>query len=312
MFSEAEAFNALGVEPEPAPEAPQAGAETGQNEAAPAGEVSQPPEGQAGRETTVNDQDGQSQEGQAPEGAAPQEEPAALAAQKQAVEQAVAQALQAERERQKEQFKTFFQRAGLKNTITGEEIASLEDFETWERAYQAQRLQQELAEGRLSPEGLEQAIANSPAVRRAEELARQAEQQEREQRRAEFQGKVREELAEIRQMDPSVTSVEDILKGPNGQRFYGYVKNGLSYVDAFRLTNFDRLTAQKAVEQAARQQARELERSKDHLTGVGTVQGQGAVPVPPAEMALFREMMPGATEAEIQNYYNQYERSIAK
>ncbi len=329
-FTEADAFEALGVEPE----APQDGAETGQDGPAQAGEASQPNLGQAGLETPENgpgeappptdgqtDGDGQTGSGgQKPTDAVPEGQ-GAEPARRLDVEQAVARALQAERERQSEQMRSFFQRAGLKNTITGEDISSMEDFTAWERAYQAQRLERELAEGRLSPEGLERAIANSPAVKRAEELARQAERQEQEQRRAEFEGKVRDEMAEIQRMDPSVHSLEDIMKGPGGQAFYGYVQRGLSYLDAFRLSHFDQLrrqvneTAQKAAQQAAqaaRQQARELEHSKDHLTGAGVVQGQGAAAVPPAEMALFRDLLPGASEAEIQNYYNNYERSLGK
>jgi len=319
MFSEAEAFDALGVEPETPPETPQGGAEAGQEDEAQAGEISQAPEGQAGQEApAVGQETGDGQTAPQAEGQAEQD---AQNARNQAVERAVAKAIRAERDRQQEQMKTFFQKAGLKNTITGEDISSMEDFETWERAYQAQRLQQELAEGRLSPEGLEQAIANSPAVRRAGELVRREEEQAREQQRAEFEVKVREELAEIRQIDPSVNSVEDILQRPGGEQFYGYVKRGLSYLDAFRLTHMDLLkqqageTAQKAAQQAAqaaRTQAQELARSKDHLTGAGTVQGQGAAPVPPAEMALFRDLMPDASESEIQNYYNKYERSLGK
>jgi len=311
-FTEAEAFDVLGVEPEAPAEAPQGGAETGQEGSSQAGEVPQAPEAQEVQEPPADGQEsGNGQD--APQSPNPEEQAAQL--HKQQVEQAVAQAIQAERERQAEQLKSFFKRADLKNSITGKDITSMEDFEAWERAYQAQRLQQELAEGRLSPEGLDQAIANSPAVRRAEELARQAERQEQEQQRARFQVFMQEQMAEIHKMDHSVNSLEDIVHGPDGARFCDYVKNrGLSFVDAFRLTNFDRLQrmADATVQQAARNQARELERSKDHLTGAGTVQGKGAAPVPSAEMALFHALLPDASESEIQNYYNKHERSLEK
>jgi len=56
------------------------------------------------------------------------------------------------------------------------------------------------------------------------------------------------------------------MKGPGGQRFYDYVQNrGLSFVDAFLLTNFHRLRQR----------------------------------VPPEVLALFRELNPGASDAEI-------------
>lgn len=325
-FTEAEVYDSLGVEPDPAPDPPQDEAETGQEKAAQPGEASQPPgetpadvkEGQE-PDGPPPEQDGQ-QETQTPEPPPSQDSPP-QENRAQDVERAVAQAVQAEQERQREWLKDFFKRAGLKNTVTGEDISTVEDFEAWERTYQADRLQKELAEGKLTPESLERVIADSPAVKRAEELARKAEQQEQEQRRAEFEAKVQGELAEIRQMDPDVKSLEDIVKGPGGEKFCGYVKNGLSYLDAFRLTNFERLqqrasdTAQKAAQQAAqaaREQARELARSKDHLTGAGVVQGKGRAAVPPAEMALFREMNPGASDSEIQSYYDKYERGSGK
>ena len=43
--------------------------------------------------------------------------------------------------------------------------------------------------------------------------------------------------------------------------------------------------------------------SKGHLTSTKQ-QGDGALSVPGDEMALFREFLPGASDAEIQKYYN--------
>ena len=48
--------------------------------------------------------------------------------------------------------------------------------------------------------------------------------------------------------------------------------------------------------------------SKSHLTATGNVQGAGASSVPPAQMAIFRKMNPGATDAQIQKFYNQYKK----
>lgn len=45
-------------------------------------------------------------------------------------------------------------------------------------------------------------------------------------------------------------------------------------------------------------------RSKDHLTTTGSQRGAGAAPVPADEMAMFRLLNPGATDREIQAYYN--------
>lgn len=42
---------------------------------------------------------------------------------------------------------------------------------------------------------------------------------------------------------------------------------------------------------------------KDHL-GATNTRGQGSLSVPADEMALFRELNPGATDDEIRRFYN--------
>lgn len=324
MFTEAEAYEALGLElkndegPAPEQDAPPEGQDTPTpaREDTPGGDVT--PDG-AGTAPSGGE-DAPPAEGGAPEeapgpGPAPEQDAAA----QQQIRRAVERALAEERERQQEQMRAFFRKAQLKNTVTGADIASMEDFEAWERDYQAQRLQQELSQGKLSPETLERAIEESPAVRQAQELARKAREQEQAEAQARFQVKLREEMAEIQKLDPSARSLEDVVNGPNGQAFCRYVRQGgLSFLDAFRLANMDALQKRFA-EQAAGQAAREAEieagrkaRSKDHLTGAGAVQGTGGAAVPPEAKALFREFLPEASESEIQSYYDKYERSVGK
>ena len=91
---------------------------------------------------------------------------------------------------------------------------------------------------------------------------------------------------------------------PTAKEFYALVQKGNSFLDAFRLANYDRLTAQAA--EAAKQQAQNLSRSKDHLTATTGQRGGGAISVPPDELRMFRELNPGASEADIQAYYNKY------
>ncbi len=97
------------------------------------------------------------------------------------------------------------------------------------------------------------------------------------------------------------------MKGPGGQQFYDYVQNrGLSFVDAFLLTNFHRL--QQRVGDTARETAREQARSKDHVTGAGAVQSEKSAAVPPEVLALFRDLNPGVSDSEFQSYYDKYKR----
>lgn len=226
------------------------------------------------------------------------------AEQQAAVDEAVERAVRQERDRAKEEMAAFFKRARLKNTITGEDIHSMEEFDDWEKAFSDARLQRELKEGKLTPEGLERAISENPAVRRAQELVRRQEEEARAAEAAAAKARVDAELLEIRKLDPSVQSVEDLLHMDTAKEFYALVQRGNTFLDAFRLANYERLTARAA--EAARQQAQNLSRSKEHLKATALQRGGGAISVPPDELELFREMNPGASEAEIQAYYNKY------
>lgn len=114
------------------------------------------------------------------------------------------------------------------------------------------------------------------------------------------------ELAEIHKLDPAINTVEDLLSMPDAKAFYDLVRKGNSFLDAYRLANFDRLQAARA--EAARQQAMNNARGKDHLTGTGTPQGTGAATVPPDEMQAFKLFNPTATEAEITAWYNKHKK----
>lgn len=104
-------------------------------------------------------------------------------------------------------------------------------------------------------------------------------------------------------MDPTISTVEDLMKMPTSKAFYGYVQKGNSFLDAYRLANFDALT--KAREEAARHQALVNARGKDHL-GTDSGRGGGAAPVPADIKAEYLTFNPTATDAEIQAHYNKY------
>jgi len=226
------------------------------------------------------------------------------AEQQAAIDEAVQKALQEEKDRAKGEMAAFFKKANLKNTITGAPITSMEEFNAWEKAFSANRLQQDLKAGKLTPEALEQAISENPAVKQAQELIRKQEEAARAAEETAAKARVDAELLEIQKLDPTVRSLEDLLHMPTAKEFYALVQKGNSFLDAFRLANYDRLTA--AAAEAAKQQAQNLTRSKEHLTPTGGARGGGAVSVPADELRLFREMNPGASEAEIQAYYNKY------
>ncbi len=226
-------------------------------------------------------------------------------------------ALAREREQAKGAWKDFFARAGLKNSFTGETITSKEEFDKWSEAFEAAKLEQSLKEGKLTPEALDRAVAANPAVRRAEELLRQQEEDRQAREAAAFRQQVDRELEEIRKMDPGIRTVEDILKLETGGAFREAVGRGHSFLDAFKLANFDRLQERRRAEaaqvaQRAAQAARNSARSKEHLLPSGGKAGEVSVAVPGDVMEMYRMMMPGASEAEIIAHYNRMQREMKK
>lgn len=226
-------------------------------------------------------------------------------------QEAIRQAVEQERERNQAEKDALVSGMGLKNPMTGKPFQSFEEYSSWKKTYDQERVQRELQEGKFSMEGLNQIIEQNPVVKRAAELVRESEQREAQAKaeaaraKAEAdQAQVEAELAQIRQFNPNIQSVGDLLTMPKAKEFYELVKRGNSFVDAYKLAHYDEITQQAAA--AARQQAMSNTRSKAHLTA-GSQQGAGAATVPRAEMDMFRMFNPGASESDIQAYYNKYQ-----
>ena len=243
-----------------------------------------------------------------------------------AIDAAVAAARQDEQQKAQEAMRNLFSQAGMRNTYTGDPITTQQEFEAWQTQFRNDQLQKQLAEGKLTVEGLHALVEDHPVVKQAKaNMAAQtqdpvpsnpsaanaatpnaAQQAVDVAQQAADAAKIHAEIAEISKLDPSVKSLGDILNSPTGKEFYGYVQKGYSFLDAFRVANFDRLTSEKA--QAARQQAQINDRGKGHMTGAGNSRGSGAISVPADVMAMFRTFNPNATEAEAQAYYNKYKK----
>lgn len=108
------------------------------------------------------------------------------------------------------------------------------------------------------------------------------------------------QLAEIRAIDPEMTDLGAILRSEAGNRFRDYVNRGLNFTEAYTLAARDRLAAIAADRAGNAALARAA--GKAHLTATGT-RGAGAPAVPSDELAIFRELNPGVSDADIQKYY---------
>ena len=248
-----------------------------------------------------------------------------------AIDAAVAAARQEERQRADQALENLFTQAGMRNTFTGEPIKTLADFNAWQTRFRNEQLQSQLAKGELTVDSLNALVDDHPVVKQAKAVlaATQPESgagvpqseapdstvsaspatpaQPSAAQQAADNARIQAEIAEISKLDPSVRNLGDILNSPTGKEFYANVQKGYSFLDAFRLANFERITASRA--EAARQQAVMNSRGKDHMNGVNTNRSDGALSVPAADMAMFRTFNPNATQADIQAYYNKYMKS---
>ena len=219
-----------------------------------------------------------------------------------AIDQAVQNALKAEREKHDQQMQGFFAQAGLKNPTTGEPITTMEQFAEWQKAHTNAQIQRDLKAGNLTQEMLQQIIDGHPVVQKAQQLLDQQQAADKARQDAEDKARIDSELARISELDPSIKSVNDFLTMPKADVFREYVRRGYSFEDAFRLTHWERLQQQQI--EAAKQQALNNTRSKEHLQTVGNSRSEGMVEVPADVLSFYRAINPHATEAEIQAHYN--------
>lgn len=307
-FTENDVYKALGLgEKVQEPAAPATGGNI-DPQTNPTGENVQEPAAPAGKDTDTpgtGEQTGTG-DGKPAEQTEQQRREHAARRRKEEQQQAVDTAVAAEREKYDSQIKEIFAKANLINPETGKAIASLEELNTWHSAQTAKKLEEDLKKGKLTPEGLQQVIDQNPVVQKVKQQQEEAEAQAERVRQAERKNKVQKELEEIQKLNPGIKSMDDLLTMPNSKEFYDLVKQGCSFVQAYKLANYDQLIAQQA--QKAQAQADALARGKEHLTPT-QVRGAGAVPVPSEELAIYRRMMPNASEAEIQAHYQKYKKN---
>lgn len=226
------------------------------------------------------------------------------AQQRRAVEEAIAQ----ERAAEDQRWKDFFATAGLKSPVDGKPITTREEYEAYQRAVEERRIRQNLQKGQLLPEDIEAIVRK--AIAQPQDTAK-AQSRESEPERAAATGRtvtqeqVDAELAEIRRLDPDMVDLKTILESETGEAFQAAVNRGASFIEAFKLANFDRLQQRASAETARRaeQAARNKARSKDHLQTSRT-SGSGAVPVPADVKEMYHYLMPDKSDAEILEHYN--------
>ena len=222
-----------------------------------------------------------------------------------AIDRAVAEALEKERSDTAQVMGQFFAKAGLKNTFTGEAITSMEQYQAWEQQAAEKKLEADLKAGKLTMEGLGQAISNHPVIQQAQQLL-DRENGAAAQRQAADNADIQRQIDAIHAIDPAISTVADLLKMPNYAQFKERVDRGYTFEDAYYLVNREKVEASRA--EQTRQQALLNARGKEHLAPPNAARGTGALPVPADVMSLYRQLNPGMTEEQIVAHYNKVKK----
>lgn len=200
----------------------------------------------------------------------------------------------------------FFANSGLVNPYTRQPIQSKAEYEAYRERFEAERKQELMQKSGMSPDEYQTYVNDLPEVRAARKAKEAADKVAREAREREAKLRVEEQLKEIQAIDPSVKDISDLSRMETYPKLYDLVKRGYSISDAYKLANYDTLTARKA--EASKQAVINAAKSKEHLSSTKS-RGSGAVSVPADVAADYRLWNPDMTDEEIQKDYQKYIKS---
>lgn len=214
------------------------------------------------------------------------------------LEQARTDAVASERTRISEVLK----RLGIANPDkNGAPIESLEELEAYERAESDRRLN----DGKGTAEDVRRIV-------REEEARRARDQQAKDQQAANaaaFEARLSEEIKAISEYDPSIKTVDDLLKKEGSNpTFRNYVNRKMTFLEAYELTHKNEIRARDRAASAA--ETTKLV-GKDHLRGT-TSRSDGSVDVPDDVKAQYRIFDPNISDADIRKHYNADLKSVRR
>ncbi len=201
----------------------------------------------------------------------------------------------AEAQRLNAEFKRLF--GEYTNPVTGRPIETPAEYIQAIEAQKRASTEAQLKEKGIDPNLINDLIQNSPVIRQAETVLKQASE-------AEAQARLDADLKAVGQIDPSIKSAEDIEKLPSYPAILEYVNKGLNLVDAYKLANFSALSEKQA--NAVRQASINQANSKSHMTptsGIAVAETDLA-PIPEKVLNMWKSAYPGLSISELTKKYN--------
>lgn len=187
----------------------------------------------------------------------------------------------------------------LTNPYTKEPIKNKADYDAYREKVEADKRAKILKKTGMSEEEFSRFVADQPEVKRELEQARAAREEA-------ARAAVNDQIRQIHEIDPTISSIEDLAKMPNYADFYKLVKvNRLNFIQAYKLVNMDKI--QNLASAASRQAALNAAQSKSHLEPTKS-RGKPAdtVIVPPEVQQYYHMMNPKMSEADMRADYGRY------
>lgn len=182
------------------------------------------------------------------------------------------------------------------NPETGAPIRSAKDYAEAMEAQERMRMREQLKANDIDPNLIDNMIANSPAVRAAEAATAELNDMKAQQ-------KLEADIKAVLALDPSLNGVDDIYKDPNLPEMIEKVRTGMSFIDAYKVVNFDRLSGAKG--EAAKQAAINQVKAKNHLaTGASLDVTDTNEDIPAAQLEMYKEAFPEKSMSELKALYN--------
>ncbi len=188
---------------------------------------------------------------------------------------------------------------GLHDPYTNKAITTKKEYDAYKARHQTETISKELGKAGISREAIDAMIDSHPAVLKAKEAAEGFESAKQQSQDTAAKVHLDSQIGEIMKFDPDIKGIEDIMALSNYEDLKGYVRKGLTLVEAYKLTNMEKLTNKTA--KAAAQSAYNKSASKEHLTSSAS-RGQGENPVPKGVMDMYRKITK-LSDKEIREHY---------
>ena len=179
---------------------------------------------------------------------------------------------------------------GVTHPVTGQPITNMRDYVDALTTQQRMARDQELRDKGIDPSIIDQAIAQNPVVRQAQQVIEHSKIQS-----AEYA--LQNDIAELGKIDPNIKNANDLMLLPEFPEILNRVQRGDSLVDAYKIVNYGKSN------DVARQQAINQMRGKSHLASQpnGVATDNDEVEVPADIMKSWKAE--GKTEKQIRELY---------